>query len=84
MGKREAARFARDFLSADRLREHLSKLGVTLDDQAKAWRSTDGRSGPITPVNVSELHAQKAAKAGSASLNDEEIARLVKNHACVF
>ena len=38
----------------------------------------DGRGGPITPVNVSELHAQKAARAGAASLSDDEIDRLVK------
>ena len=76
--KREQARAARDFDSADRLREQLSQLGVTLDDQNKIWRSTDGRSGPITAINISELHAQKAAKAGAANLSDEEIDRLVK------
>ena len=78
VAKRESARFARDFDSADKLREQLSRLGVTLDDQNKIWRSTDGRSGPISAVNISELHAQKAAKAGAANLSDEEIDRLVK------
>lgn len=77
--KRESARFARDFDSADKLREQLQRLGVTLDDQNKVWRSNDGRlSGPIIGVNVSELQAQKAAKAGAAPLADDEIDRLVK------
>ena len=78
VSKREQARFARDFESADRLRDQLGKLGVTLDDQSKVWRAADGRSGPITAVNISELHAQKAAKAGAAALSDDEIDRLVK------
>ena len=76
--KRETARFARDFETADKLREQLSRLGVALDDQNKTWRSGDGRTGPITAVNVSELHAQKAAKGGAAPLSDEEIDRMVK------
>jgi len=79
VSKREQARFARDFESADRLRDQLAKLGVSVDDQSKVWRSGDGRSGPITPVNVSELHAQKAAKAGAASLSDDEIGKLVRD-----
>ena len=78
MAKRESARFARDFDSADKLREQLSKLGVTLDDQNKRWHAADGRSGPITAVNISELHAQKAAKSGAAPLSDDEIDRLVR------
>ena len=78
VAKRETARFARDFESADKLREQLSRLGVTLDDQSKTWRMADGRSGPITAVNISELHAQKAAKSGAAQLSDDEIARQVK------
>ena len=78
VAKREQARAARDFESADKLREQLARLGVTLDDQNKTWRAADGRSGPITQVNISELHAQKAAKSGAASLPDEEIDRLVK------
>ncbi|KAL1507809.1 hypothetical protein AB1Y20_007417 [Prymnesium parvum] len=76
--KRESARFARDFDAADKLREQLSRWGITLDDQNKLWRAADGRSGPITAVNISELHAQKAAKSGAAHLPDEEIDRLVK------
>ncbi|EOD25255.1 hypothetical protein EMIHUDRAFT_450495 [Emiliania huxleyi CCMP1516] len=76
--KDAAARFSRDFDAADRLREQLAKLGVTLDDQAKTWRAADGRSGSITQVNVSEIHAQKAAKSGAASLDDAEINRLVR------
>ena len=76
--KREQARFARDFEAADKLREQLAKLGVSLDDQVKVWRASDGRSGPITPVNVSALHAQKAAKGGAAPLTDEDIGRLVQ------
>ena len=76
--RREQARFARDFESADRLREQLARMSVTLDDQNKVWRSTDGRSGPITAVNVSELHAQKAASAGATTLTDEDIVRLVQ------
>jgi len=78
VAKRETARFARDFETADKLREQLSRLGVTLDDQTKVWRTTDGRSGAITAVNISELHAQKAAKSGASTLSDEEIDRLVK------
>jgi len=78
VSKRESARFARDFDSADKLREQLSRLGITLDDQNKVWRSTDGRSGPITAVNISELKAQTAAKSGAANLPDDEIDRLVK------
>jgi len=78
VAKREQARFSRDFDAADRLREQLAKLGVTLDDQAKTWRAADGRSGSITQVNVSEIHAQKAAKSGAASLDDAEINRLVR------
>ena len=78
VAKREAARCARDFESADRLREQLARLGVTLDDQNKTWRMNDGRSGAIIPVNVSELNAQKAAKSGAAALTDEEIDRFVK------
>ena len=78
VARRETARFARDFESADKLREQLARLGVTLDDQNKTWRAADGRSGPITQVNISELHAQKAAKSGAATLPDEEIDRLVK------
>ena len=78
VSKRESARLARDFESADKLREQLSRLGITLDDQNKVWRSADGRSGPITAVNISELHAQKAAKSGAATLSDDEIDRLVK------
>eukprot|EP00900_Chrysochromulina_parva_P010782 jgi/Chrpa1/19705/Chrysochromulina_OHIO_Genome00027077-RA len=78
VAKREHARAARDFESADKLREQLARLGVTLDDQSKVWRCSDGRSGAITAVNISELHAQKAAKAGAASLTDDEIDRLVR------
>jgi len=78
VAKREQARFSRDFEAADRLRDQLSKLGITLDDQVKSWRAADGRTGPITPVNVSELHAQKAARAGAASLDDADISRLVR------
>lgn len=77
--KREQARFSRDFDAADKLRDQLAKLGVSLDDQARTWRAADGRSGPIPPVNVSEMHAQKAARAaGGSSLSDEEIERLVR------
>jgi hypothetical protein len=78
VARREQVRFARDFESADRLREQLARMNVTLDDQNKVWRSTDGRSGPITAVNVSELHAQKAASAGATTLADEKIERLVQ------
>ena len=78
VARREQARFARDFESADRLREHMARMNVTLDDQNKVWRSTDGRSGPIIAVNVSELHAQKAASAGATTLADEKIERLVQ------
>ena len=62
VSRREQARAARDFDSADKLREQLSRLGITLDDQSKVWKSADGRSGQISSVNISELHAQKAAK----------------------
>ena len=79
VARREQARFARDFESADRLREQLARMNVTLDDQNKVWRAADGRSGPITAVNVSELHAQKAASAGATTLSDDEIARLVQD-----
>ena len=78
VAQREQSRAARDFESADRLREQLSRLGVSLDDQNKVWRSADGRTGQITAVNISELHAQKAAKSGAATLSDDEIDKLVK------
>lgn len=78
VSKRESARFARDFDSADKLRDQLSRLGITLDDQNKVWRSADGRVGSITAINISELHAQKAAKSGAAHLPDDEIDRLVR------
>ena len=51
---------------------------MTLDDQNKRWHAADGRGGPITAVNISELHAQKAAKSGAAPLSDDEIDRLVR------
>ena len=77
VARREQARAARDFEAADKLRDQLSRMGVTLDDQNKMWRAADGRSGSISSVNISELHAQKAAKSGAATLPDEEILSLI-------
>jgi hypothetical protein len=45
LDKREEARRARDYDSADRIRDDLRMRGVRLDDRSKTWQSNDGRSG---------------------------------------
>ena len=42
---RERARFRNDFAAADRIRDTLFGMGVTIDDKQHRWRSRDGRTG---------------------------------------
>ena len=42
---RESERFHGRFSEADMLRQFLKRLGVTIDDESKEWRSSDGRWG---------------------------------------
>jgi len=42
---RLAAKQSKDYAAADRLREELSRAGVTVDDRLKSWSAADGRSG---------------------------------------
>jgi len=72
--RREQARAARDFEIADKLREQLMQMGITLDDATKSWRSSDGRrSGSIAGAP-----GVKPVKSDAYSMSDEEINRLVK------
>jgi len=52
--QREQARQAKDFGTADHLRERLTQLGVTLFDKTNQWRTADGRSGRIPSFNEIE------------------------------
>lgn len=45
---RERARERHDWQAADAIRADLRSHGVEVRDKEKAWRSNDGRSGPIT------------------------------------
>jgi len=45
--QREQARQAKDFATADSLREKLAELGVQLFDKTNSWKCSDGRSGRI-------------------------------------
>jgi len=47
--RREAAAAARDWAAADALSEALARGGVEIDEQARTWRSEDGRSGVMPP-----------------------------------
>ena len=44
---RNNAKMSRDFDEADRLRGELRNAGISLDDKAKTWTSSDGRSGEV-------------------------------------
>ena len=44
---RNNAKMSRDFDEADRLRDVLQAAGIRVDDRAKVWTSSDGRSGEI-------------------------------------
>ncbi|KAL3917240.1 MAG: hypothetical protein SGPRY_006483, partial [Prymnesium sp.] len=73
VSRREQARAARDFENADRLRDQLSVLGVSVDDQSKTWRSCDGqRAGMIA------AEGGRGARGIGQALSDEEIERLVR------
>ena len=47
LADREEARRDKDYSAADRIRHELKSKGVTLDDRAQTWQSTDGSTGPI-------------------------------------
>ena len=38
---------SRDFEEADKIRDQLQAAGIRVDDRAKQWTCTDGRSGDI-------------------------------------
>lgn len=59
--EREQARLAKDFASADSLRDRLGELGVTLFDKTNTWKSADGRTGRIP--TFSEIEAGTTAEA---------------------
>ena len=47
INKREAARAARNWPEADRMREQLRAKGVEVFDKTHEWRASDGRHGVI-------------------------------------
>lgn len=47
IAERERFRDAKDYASADNVRNQLSKMGVEILDQEKMWRAKDGRQGLI-------------------------------------
>lgn len=47
LNRREQARRAHDFMSADQLREQLRSRGISIDDRTKMWNAEDGRKGMI-------------------------------------
>ena len=42
---REVARSLQRFAESDRIRDHLSRFGISIDDGTRRWRSRDGRRG---------------------------------------
>ena len=44
---REAVRASGDGATADHIREQLNRAGVHVDDEARVWRSADGRTGRL-------------------------------------
>ena len=42
---REVARSLHQFAEGDRIRDYLSRFGVSIDDETRRWRSRDGRRG---------------------------------------
>ena len=42
---REKARMAKDFQTADAIRDQLAASGVYIDDRTRSWRTQDGRTG---------------------------------------
>ena len=47
LNRREQARRAHDFMTADQLREQLRSRGISIDDRTKMWNAEDGRKGMI-------------------------------------
>ena len=47
LGQRENARRAKDYATADLIRDDLRARGLSLDDSTKMWTTTDGRKGII-------------------------------------
>lgn len=52
VGMRERQRQARDFASADALRDAMRKCGVELWEKEKRWQAADGRQGSIPSWNA--------------------------------
>jgi hypothetical protein len=48
---RDQHRQNRDFTAADKIRDTLRSMGVTVDDRKEMWMCTDGRSGPLPVQN---------------------------------
>ena len=78
MDRREQARRAHDFMTADSLREQLRARGISIDDRTKMWNAEDGRKGMIgaaAPVTdgIAEAELNKL-------LEEREAARRVKDY----
>ena len=56
----------RDFDKADELRDELKNAGINVDDRAKVWTSSDGRSGEI-PEGGGFARGDKKLEDGSLS-----------------
>ena len=67
INKREAARAARNWPEADRMREQLRAKGVEVFDKTHEWRASDGRHGVIISGGSS------GQAVGACELSDTEI-----------
>jgi len=67
LDRREQARRAHDFMTADQLREELRGRGISIDDRTKMWNAEDGRKGMIG-----------AAAPVTDGIQDDELNRLLE------
>ena len=69
VAKREEARRAKNFETADRLREDLRKLGVEVFDREKYWRASNGKRGLVSDATNGGNSTSSSVAAGSINTN---------------
>ena len=63
---RNNAKMTRDFDEADKIRDELRSAGVNIDERARTWSTSDGRSGEI-PLGGGYARGDKKTEDGNLS-----------------